>query len=466
MTEWPTQRRRIAVSHTTNAMTIGADVKRQNSNPFLDLEALAGEESAEEDKQVSYSLAAVVCFALMDNFHWQMNPKSTIKEMQTGLEDMLACTMCTKNKTWMRQKSGITFTWDFLWDHKIRKGGVENMATILATSSVTILAVFLAMILMIFSGNLGAWYVIFHLPKWTSIWIVLARMWRSCSVQNSAGNKQGLCAYSPSYPRMCFCGSCLWNCVTLRRNNPRASTMGVPGSASRFEATKYQDGSFYQDGSPSHQGSNIVSTPNANWKNGILKNGDHVKILGGDYRDVIGIVKDVCEHEYVVHLPSQDLDKTFQWQLVQATFCPGDEMKVLDGPHTGLTGWVVNVHKDGISLMNMQKNLEVQEHISHSCTIWRWARLMFWTSKSLSITLTSFWRHYNHKHPRDPNLVLKTPTPFTLARESSLSEFLTIGKVTKGVSRTLILLAMLGLSSMLVNGTYNESQLTNLHSCV
>ena len=34
-----------------NAMTIGADIKRQNSNPFLDLEALAGEQSAEEDEQ-------------------------------------------------------------------------------------------------------------------------------------------------------------------------------------------------------------------------------------------------------------------------------------------------------------------------------------------------------------------------------------------------------------------------------
>jgi hypothetical protein len=51
MTERPSKRRRIAVSFTTNAMTIGADVERQNGNPFLDLEALAGEESAEEDEQ-------------------------------------------------------------------------------------------------------------------------------------------------------------------------------------------------------------------------------------------------------------------------------------------------------------------------------------------------------------------------------------------------------------------------------
>jgi len=104
-------------------------------------------------------------------------------------------------------------------------------------------------------------------------------------------------------------------------------------------------------------------------ENAILKNGDRVKILGGDYRDVIGIVKDVCEHEYVVHLPSQDLDEAFQRQLVRAAFRPGDEVRVLDGPHTGLTGWVVDVREDGISLMNMQKNLEVREHISHPCTI-------------------------------------------------------------------------------------------------
>ena len=104
-------------------------------------------------------------------------------------------------------------------------------------------------------------------------------------------------------------------------------------------------------------------------ENMILKNGDHVKILGGDFQDVIGIVKEVCEHEYVVHLPSQDLDKSFQQQLVQAAFHPGDEVKVLDGPHTSLTGWVVDIHEDGISLMNMQRNMEVRKHISHPFTI-------------------------------------------------------------------------------------------------
>ena len=86
---------------------------------------------------------------------------------------------------------------------------------------------------------------------------------------------------------------------------------------------------------------------------------NHVKILGGDYRHVIGIVKDVCEHEYVVHLPSQDLDETFQRHLVRAAFRPGDEVKVLDGPHTGITGWVVAVSENEICLMNMQKHLEV-----------------------------------------------------------------------------------------------------------
>ena len=103
--------------------------------------------------------------------------------------------------------------------------------------------------------------------------------------------------------------------------------------------------------------------------NAILKNGDRVKILGGDYRDVIGIVKDVSEHEYVVHLPSQDLDETFQRHLVWAAFHPGDEVKVLDGPHTSITGWVVNVGENEISLMNMQKQLEVREPISHPCAI-------------------------------------------------------------------------------------------------
>ena len=174
---------------------------------------------------------------------------------------MLTCTMRTKNKTWTMHKSGMTFTGEPSWDHKIGQGVVENMAMILAIFLVTMLALFLVTILAIFSGNSDAWYVIFPLPKWTSIWIILARIWRSHSAQNSAGNKRRFCVYPPSHPRTRFCWSSLWNCATLRRNNPRASTMGVPGSASRF------DGTNYQDGLPSYQdGSSIVSTPNANRK--------------------------------------------------------------------------------------------------------------------------------------------------------------------------------------------------------
>jgi len=51
MTERPSKRRRIEVSQTMIVMMIGADIERQKGNPFLDLEALAGEESAEEDEQ-------------------------------------------------------------------------------------------------------------------------------------------------------------------------------------------------------------------------------------------------------------------------------------------------------------------------------------------------------------------------------------------------------------------------------
>lgn len=100
-----------------------------------------------------------------------------------------------------------------------------------------------------------------------------------------------------------------------------------------------------------------------------IKPGDRVKILGGDFRDVIGIVKEVCEQECVVHLPSQDLDESFQRRLVRAAFRPGDEVKVLDGPHTGLTGWVVDVLEDGITLMNMKRNIQVRELLSHPFTI-------------------------------------------------------------------------------------------------
>ncbi|KDR67069.1 hypothetical protein GALMADRAFT_48522, partial [Galerina marginata CBS 339.88] len=79
-----------------------------------------------------------------------------------------------------------------------------------------------------------------------------------------------------------------------------------------------------------------------------IKVGDRVKIIGGEFRDVLGFVKEVCEHEYVVHLPSQGLDESFQRRLLRAAFRPGDEVKVVAGPHTGLTGWVVYVLEDGV----------------------------------------------------------------------------------------------------------------------
>jgi hypothetical protein len=127
------------------------------------LQARKARRKTNRNGKVSYS--AVVCIALIDIFHWQMNPKSTIKKMQTGLEDMLTCTMRTKNKTWTIHKSGMTFTGEPSRDHKIGKREVENMVTILVIFLVTILSIFSVTILAIFSGNSGAWYVIFLLPK-------------------------------------------------------------------------------------------------------------------------------------------------------------------------------------------------------------------------------------------------------------------------------------------------------------
>ncbi|KAF8972603.1 hypothetical protein BDZ97DRAFT_1614070, partial [Flammula alnicola] len=70
---------------------------------------------------------------------------------------------------------------------------------------------------------------------------------------------------------------------------------------------------------------------------------DRVKVVRGEYRGLLGQVQDVREDEIAVYLSTQDLTEYVLRTDVRLAFRVGDEVRVLDGPNSGLTGWVVDV---------------------------------------------------------------------------------------------------------------------------
>ncbi|KAF8952539.1 hypothetical protein BDZ97DRAFT_1681400, partial [Flammula alnicola] len=103
-------------------------------------------------------------------------------------------------------------------------------------------------------------------------------------------------------------------------------------------------------------------------ENGIMtsqvKLHDRVKVVRGEYCGLLGQVEDVGENEITVYLSTQDLTENVLRTDVRLAFRVGDEVRVLDGPNSGLTGWVVNIFDEGMKILNMEKQAEVRFDIS------------------------------------------------------------------------------------------------------
>ncbi|KAF8960609.1 hypothetical protein BDZ97DRAFT_1921993 [Flammula alnicola] len=97
-------------------------------------------------------------------------------------------------------------------------------------------------------------------------------------------------------------------------------------------------------------------------ENGIMasqvKLHDRVKVVRGEYRGLLGQVEDVGENEIAVYLSTQDLTENVLRTDVRLAFRVGDEVRVLDGPNSGLTGWVVDIFDDRMKILNMEKQAE------------------------------------------------------------------------------------------------------------
>lgn len=80
--------------------------------------------------------------------------------------------------------------------------------------------------------------------------------------------------------------------------------------------------------------------------------GDRVKVVSGPYLNLIGEVKGIKENEVSIFLPSQDIVEDMANDTVRADFRVADHVRIIDGQHQGLVGWV-------IAVFNLERKLRV-----------------------------------------------------------------------------------------------------------
>jgi len=99
----------------------------------------------------------------------------------------------------------------------------------------------------------------------------------------------------------------------------------------------------------------------------VVKLHDRVKVVVGEYRGLFGRVVDLDDFEVGVYLESQDQVETLASSSVRLTFRTGDEVKITSGIHQGTTGWVVAVYEDAVTILNLEKSLEVFHLFNSTC---------------------------------------------------------------------------------------------------
>ncbi|KAF9474831.1 hypothetical protein BDN70DRAFT_815019 [Pholiota conissans] len=68
--------------------------------------------------------------------------------------------------------------------------------------------------------------------------------------------------------------------------------------------------------------------------------------------------------EVVVYLPSQDLAENMPKNNVRASYSVGDQVKIVDGQHSGLLGWVVAVSSSMLRIVNIEGQIEVNVSVT------------------------------------------------------------------------------------------------------
>ena len=72
------------------------------------------------------------------------------------------------------------------------------------------------------------------------------------------------------------------------------------------------------------------------------------------------------EKAVAVYMESQGLEEEILVDSVRRVFRIGDQVKILRGAHAGSTGWVVDVLRGSVKVLNIEKSFEVCKINCHS----------------------------------------------------------------------------------------------------
>ncbi|KAJ3508347.1 hypothetical protein NLJ89_g5806 [Agrocybe chaxingu] len=92
----------------------------------------------------------------------------------------------------------------------------------------------------------------------------------------------------------------------------------------------------------------------------VLKIGDRVKVVSGEFKGLGANVVVVDAREVEVYIPSQDLVHRLRISEVRRHFCVGDEVQVMQGPHLGMVGWLVDVIGYTLKVVSVDRLEEVE----------------------------------------------------------------------------------------------------------
>lgn len=85
-----------------------------------------------------------------------------------------------------------------------------------------------------------------------------------------------------------------------------------------------------------------------------------VKVLAGEFKELVGIVQNVLQDSIFVFLPSQDFLYETTTSNLRKEFVIGDEVSVIAGDFVGRSGWVTQIESIYVTICNASEFLEVR----------------------------------------------------------------------------------------------------------
>lgn len=87
--------------------------------------------------------------------------------------------------------------------------------------------------------------------------------------------------------------------------------------------------------------------------------GARVVVVDGDFKGLVGRVIEMGDNEVAVDVETQDHVERVNLSSVRVTFRLGDQVQINQGPHSGRTGWIVDVQDYMVTVINVEHAIEV-----------------------------------------------------------------------------------------------------------